>query len=115
MRNTGNELSPSTICSLHALCQLSPAIKVVPHDTACPYCLHHSSPGSFTDAPLCTAQVAASYVNLAGLLKSENRLMEALPYFNKALDIRERAYGPDHPDVSAAQISLAELLKDLGK
>ncbi len=60
-------------------------------------------------------QVAASYVNLAGLLKSENRLMEALPYFNKALDIRERAYGPDHPDVSAAQISLAELLKDLGK
>ena len=60
-------------------------------------------------------QVAASYVNLAGLLKSENRLAEALPYFNKALDIRERAYGPDHPDVSAAQISLAELLKDLGK
>ena len=61
------------------------------------------------------AQVAASYVNLAGLLKSENRLMEALPYFNMALDIRERAYGPDHPDVSAAQISLAELLRDLGK
>ena len=41
--------------------------------------------------------------------------MEALPYFNMALDIRERAYGPDHPDVSAAQISLAELLRDLGK
>ena len=54
-------------------------------------------------------------MNLAGLLKSANRLAEALPYFNKALDIRERAYGPDHPDVSAAQISLAELLKDLGK
>lgn len=66
-------------------------------------------------AEFCYLQVAASYVNLAGLLKSENRLMEALPYFNKALDIRERAYGPDHPDVSAAQISLAELLKDLGK
>ncbi len=33
----------------------------------------------------------------------------------KALDIRERAFGPEHPDVSGAQLCLAELLKDLGR
>lgn len=65
--------------------------------------------------PCLGVQVAASYLNLAGLLKSLDRQREALPYFRKALDIRERAYGPEHPDVSAAQLMLAELLKDLGR
>ena len=60
-------------------------------------------------------QVAASYVNLGGLLKALGRQREALPYFMKALDIRERAFGPEHPDVSGAQLCLAELLKDLGR
>ena len=59
--------------------------------------------------------MAASYVNLGGLLKALGRQREALPYFMKALDIRERAFGPEHPDVSGAQLCLAELLKDLGR
>ena len=65
--------------------------------------------------PAHSLQVSASYLNLAGLLKGLDRQREALPYYRKALDIRERAYGPEHPDVSQAQLMLADALRDVGR
>ena len=65
--------------------------------------------------PLFSLQMAASYVNLGGLLKALGRQREALPYFMKALDIRERDFGSEHPDASGAQLCLAELLQDSGR
>lgn len=60
-------------------------------------------------------QVAASHANLAGLLRSLGRSMEALPFARKALDIKARALPPHHPELAAAQLSLAEHLKDLAQ
>ena len=60
-------------------------------------------------------QVAASYSNLAGLLKSLNRLSEALPFARKALEIKVRSHPAHHPELAAAHLALAELLKDLAQ
>lgn len=60
-------------------------------------------------------QVAASYINLAGLLRSMNRLSEALPFARKALEVKIRTHPAKHPEVAAAQLALAELLKDLAQ
>lgn len=59
--------------------------------------------------------MAASYANLAGMLRSLGRAAEALPFQRKALDIKSRALPANHPELAAAQLSLAELLKDLGQ
>src|SRR5215470_19768257 len=42
-------------------------------------------------------------------LRSAAKCDEALPYFEGALEIRERILGPDHPDVSQAITGLATL------
>jgi hypothetical protein len=59
--------------------------------------------------------VAASYSNLAGLLKSLNRLSEALPFARKAVEIKMRSHPAHHPELAAAHLALAELLKDLAQ
>src|SRR5262245_32725230 len=42
-------------------------------------------------------------------LRNAGKYDEALPYFEGALEIRERRLGPDHPDVSQAIIGLATI------
>src|SRR6266508_4180004 len=42
-------------------------------------------------------------------LRNSGRYDEALPHFERALEIRERRLGPDHPDVSQAISGLATL------
>ena len=57
-------------------------------------------------------QVAASCANLAGLLRDLNRLAEATSYARRAMDIKVTTLPHDHPDLAAAQLWVAELLKD---
>ena len=54
-------------------------------------------------------------MNLAGLLRSMNRLSEALPFARKALEVKIRTHPAKHPELAAAQLALAELLKDLAQ
>ncbi len=50
--------------------------------------------------------------NLAGLYDDQGRYAEAEPLYKRSLAIREKALGPDHPDVATALNNLAELYKD---
>ncbi|MEJ2229312.1 MAG: tetratricopeptide repeat protein [Alphaproteobacteria bacterium] len=54
--------------------------------------------------------VATALNNLAGLLKTTNRLAEAEPLLRRVIAIFEKAYGPDHPSLATALNNLAELL-----
>jgi tetratricopeptide (TPR) repeat protein len=49
------------------------------------------------------------------LLQATNRLGEAEPLMRRALDIDERAYGPDHPNVARDLNNLALLLQDTNR
>jgi tetratricopeptide (TPR) repeat protein len=59
--------------------------------------------------------VAASLNNLAGLLRTTNRLAEAEPLMLRALTITEASYGPDHPEVAIDLNNLAGLLQDTNR
>jgi tetratricopeptide (TPR) repeat protein len=48
-------------------------------------------------------------------LRVHARLTEARPLLERALAIDEAAYGPDHPDVTAALNNFALVLRDLGE
>src|SRR5215510_13209006 len=48
-------------------------------------------------------------------LRNAGKYDEALPHFERALEIRERRLGPDHPDVSQAINGLATLHHSKGK
>ena len=54
-----------------------------------------------------TTRGCADLNNLAVLLKDTNRLEEAEPLMRRALDIWEKAYGPDHPQVATGLNNLA--------
>lgn len=43
------------------------------------------------------------------LLITQGKLDEAEPLFERALDIRERVLGPEHPDVASTLNNLADL------
>ena len=47
--------------------------------------------------------------NLAVLYDNQGRYAEAEPLYKRSLAIREKALGPDHPDVATALNNLAEL------
>jgi tetratricopeptide (TPR) repeat protein len=53
---------------------------------------------------------ASAINNLARLLKDTNRLAEAEPLQRRALEIDEKAYGPEHPRVAIRLNNLAALL-----
>ncbi len=50
-----------------------------------------------------------SLTNLAILYQTQGRYAEAEPLHRRALAIREKALGPDHPDVAASLNNLASL------
>jgi hypothetical protein len=57
-------------------------------------------------------QVAASYAALGRLLSSAGRRPEALSYARVALEAKQRAFPPQHPEIAAALLALADILRD---
>ena len=58
----------------------------------------------------------AEYVNKAGKINHEmGRYPEARSFYEKALAIRERSLGPEHPDMAASLNNLAGLYHDEGQ
>ncbi len=60
----------------------------------------------------CNAQVAGSYAALASLLRGAGRRGEALTYARVALEAKERAFPPGHPEHAVALLALADTLRD---
>ena len=52
---------------------------------------------------------------MAELYGNIGRYAEAEPLFKRALVIREKALGPEHPDVVTSLESYALLLRDMGR
>jgi tetratricopeptide (TPR) repeat protein len=48
---------------------------------------------------------------LAQLLQATNRRKEAEPLMRRALEINEKSFGPEHPDVAIDLNNLAQLLQ----
>ncbi|KAJ1073040.1 hypothetical protein K5549_015183 [Capra hircus] len=65
--------------------------------------------------PLPTPQVAATLNNLAVLYGKRGRYREAEPLCQRALEIREKVLGADHPDVAKQLNNLALLCQNQGK
>jgi hypothetical protein len=59
--------------------------------------------------------VAWSLNSLAELHRAQGRYAEAEPFSERALAIRERTLGPDHPDVAAVLENYARLLRATGR
>jgi tetratricopeptide (TPR) repeat protein len=56
----------------------------------------------------------AAFLDLGVLLGEAGRLDDARKFLESALEHRERAFGPDHPEVKAALDALAKLYVDAG-
>jgi Tetratricopeptide repeat len=54
--------------------------------------------------------MAGSLNNLALVLQAQGALTGAQPLFERALAIREKALGPEHPDTVKVRNNLAKLL-----
>jgi tetratricopeptide (TPR) repeat protein len=52
--------------------------------------------------------------NLAGLYQTQGDYAKAVPLFKRSLAIREKALGPDHPDVAMSLNNLAGLYQTQG-
>ena len=48
--------------------------------------------------------------NIAGLLESQYRYAEAEKYYRHALEVAEKAFGPDHPNTATSLTNLAGTL-----
>ncbi len=59
--------------------------------------------------------MAQALNNLALLYKQQGRYAEAEPLHKRSLAIREKALGPDHPDVAGSLNNLAALYDDQGR
>ena len=59
--------------------------------------------------------MASSYAALSALLRAGGRRAEALTYAQVALEAKQRAFGPQHAEVAAAMLHLADILRDLGR
>ena len=58
--------------------------------------------------------MSRSLNNLAELYRVQGAYERALPLFERALAIREKALGPNHPDVATSLNNLAALHRDQG-
>jgi tetratricopeptide (TPR) repeat protein len=59
--------------------------------------------------------LATSLNNLASLYQAQGRYAEAEPLHKRSLAIREKALGPEHPDVATALENYAALLRQTGR
>ena len=53
--------------------------------------------------------------NLAALYDDQGRYADAEPLYKRSLAIREKALGPDHPDVATSLNNLAVLYDEQGR
>ena len=69
-----------------------------------------SGPWRSTSRPSASAdpEVATSLRNVAALYRDESRYNEAAPLLERAVAIRQKIFGRDHPDVAEALPQLAE-------
>ena len=61
------------------------------------------------------SRYGTSLNNLAGLYRAQGRHGEAEPLYKRALDIREKALGPEHPLVALNLEIYAALLRKMGR
>ena len=59
--------------------------------------------------------MANSLNNLAELYRAQDRYAEAEPLQKRALAIREKALGPDHPNVAKSLENYAAVLRKTGR
>ncbi len=59
--------------------------------------------------------MAASLNNLASLHQAQGNYAEAEPLYRRSLAIREKALGPEHPDVAQSLDNYAALLRETGR
>lgn len=59
--------------------------------------------------------MATSLNNLALLYKTQGQYAKAEPLYKRSLAIREKALGPDHPDVAASLWNMAILYRETGR
>ena len=59
--------------------------------------------------------MANSLNNLAELYRAQDRYAEAEPFQKRALAIREKALGPDHPNVAKSLENYAAVLRKTGR
>jgi tetratricopeptide (TPR) repeat protein len=52
---------------------------------------------------------------LAGLYESQDQHARAEPLYRRALEIREKAFGPDHPGVVMILENMAWLYREMGR
>ena len=55
--------------------------------------------------------MAASLNNLAALYVTQGQYAQAEPLYKRSLAIREKALGPDHPDVATSLENMAALYR----
>ena len=60
-------------------------------------------------------EIAVNLNNLAALYNRTGRAAEAEPLYARALALKEKLLGPEHPDVAVTLNNLAVLLKALGR
>jgi tetratricopeptide (TPR) repeat protein len=53
--------------------------------------------------------------NLAALYQTQGQYAQAEPLYKRSLAIREKAHGPDHPDVATSLENMAELYGKTGR
>ncbi len=59
--------------------------------------------------------MATSLNNLAKLYRAQGRYAEAEPLYKRSLAIREKALGPEHPNVATSLENYANLLRETGR
>jgi tetratricopeptide (TPR) repeat protein len=59
--------------------------------------------------------IAVSLNNLANLLRTQAKYVEAEPQYRRALAIREKTLGPEHPLVAEVLEDLAKLFRATGR
>ncbi len=59
--------------------------------------------------------MATSLNNLAELYRVQGNYAEAAPLYRRSLVIREKALGPEHPDVATSLENYAALLRETGR
>ena len=59
--------------------------------------------------------MAGSLNSLAGVYNSQNRYPESKPLLERSLAIRERALGPDHPDIARNLNNLVDFYNSQGQ
>jgi tetratricopeptide (TPR) repeat protein len=59
--------------------------------------------------------VATSLNNLAEMYEAQGQYAQAEPLYKRSLAIREKALGPDHPDVATSLENMAVLYRNTGR